>query len=111
MHNFPAREKCGLCNKNIYTHDVILVCNLDYTPYHAKCLKIDSDTALELQSCEDWFCPKCIEDILPIHYADIIHDRDMICYCCNNIVSKSRHQISQCVFCDKLFHITCLHPT
>ena len=111
MHKFPAREKCGLCSKHIFTHDVILVCNLDFKAYHAKCLQIDTDTALELQSCEDWFCPKCIEHILPIHCADSVQESDIICYCCNKIVSKSRHQISHCVFCDNTCHTSCLHPT
>ncbi len=109
MHKFPAREKCGLCSKNIYTHDVILICNLDFKAYHAKCLQIDTDTALELQSHENWFCPNCIEHILPIHCADIVQESDTVCYCCNKIVSKSRHQISHCVFCDNICHTSCLH--
>ncbi len=60
------REKCELCHKSIYSHDILLVCNNDNKPYHAKCLKIDRDTAFELQTTPDWFCPKCIEENLPI---------------------------------------------
>ena len=44
-----SREKCELCHKFIYSHDVILVCSNDSKTYHAKCLKIDRDIAFEIQ--------------------------------------------------------------
>ena len=60
--NKPKREKCEICKKYNYIHDILLVCNLDYKPYHSKCLKISNNVALELQHMPDWFCPECIKD-------------------------------------------------
>ncbi len=108
MHKSNPREKCGLCNKFIYTHDIILLCNLDYKTYHAKCLKIDNDTALEIQSLNNWFCPLCIETNLPINVPDPARQNQIVCYCCSNIISKTRHRISRCVFCDNTCHDSCL---
>ena len=42
------REKCGVCNKSIYIHDIIFVCAADGKSYHSKCLKIDRDVACEI---------------------------------------------------------------
>ena len=108
MHNKSPREKCGLCNKFIYTHDIILVCSFDHLPYHAKCLKIENDTALELQSYADWFCPLCIENILPIHACTSKKESSINCYCCNNLISNTRHHISNCSFCGNFCHFSCL---
>ncbi len=107
MH-VPNREKCGLCEKFIYIHDVILVCNLDYKVYHAKCLKIDNDTALELQNINDWYCPLCIKANLPVHNFPTIENKMTYCHCCNQQISNSRHRISNCVFCDNSCHYSCL---
>ena len=60
------REKCELCNKSIYSHDVILVCSNDSKTYHAKCLKIDRDIAFEIQQTPDWFCPNCLKNAIPL---------------------------------------------
>lgn len=109
MHKLPKREKCGLCNKPIYKHDIILVCNLDYTSYHAKCLQIDTDTALELQRNEDWFCPVCIENILPIHCPDTDENDCLTCHSCKKIISHTRHLISHCAFCTNVCHQSCIH--
>ena len=87
MHNKSPREKCGLCNKFIYTHDIILVCSFDHLPYHAKCLKIENDTALELQSYADWFCPLCIENILPIHACTSKKESSINCYSVTAVIT------------------------
>ena len=62
---YNNKEKCELCRKFVYTHDIILVCSNDHKPYHAKCLKISSDTAIEVQKLPDWICPRCLKDIIP----------------------------------------------
>ena len=49
MHKNMPKEKCELCHKFIYIHDIALVCNLDSKIYHAKCLNIENDIAIELQ--------------------------------------------------------------
>ena len=100
MHKTNPREKCGLCDKFIYTHDIILFCNLDCKVYHAKCLKIDNDTALEVQNSNDWYCPLCIESNLPINLACADEETLIKCYCCKNIISNTRHRISKCISCD-----------
>ena len=56
-----SRERCGAGTKYIYTHNIILGCTLENKPFHAKCLKINNDTALELQKMSDWFCPPLFE--------------------------------------------------
>ena len=108
MHKSIPREKCGLCKKFIYTHDIILLCNLDNNIYHAKCLKIDNDTALEIQNSHDWFCPICIENNLPINLTNNNSESSILCHCCNNVISNVRHLISYCIFCDVACHKSCL---
>ena len=70
MHSHLQKEKCELCQKFIYTHDVALVCNNDYKIYHAKCLKIDRDVALEIQNSSDWYCPCCLKSMFPLFDTD-----------------------------------------
>ena len=53
-------------------HDLMLVCNLENKPYHAKCLKICNDAAHELQQSSDWFCPLCLENIIPFFNCAVI---------------------------------------
>ena len=108
MHKVNPREKCGLCDKFIYTHDIILLCNLDCKVYHAKCLKIDNDTALEIQNSYDWYCPICIESNLPINLAFGNEEALITCHCCKNIISNTRHRISNCISCDNACHESCL---
>ena len=109
MHRLSNREKCGLCSKSIYKHDIILVCNLDYKAYHAKCLQIDTDTALELQRKEDWFCPNCIENILPIYCNDHEQKIEVKCNSCKKLISKTRSQVIHCAFCNNTCHHSCIH--
>ena len=108
MHKSNLREKCELCQKPIYTHDIILCCNLDQKSYHAKCLKIDTDTALELQIMDDWFCPVCIEKILPIYIVDQPASDPEFCRSCNKSISSRRHRVSRCIYCINSFHDFCL---
>ena len=108
MHKSNLREKCELCQKPIYIHDIILSCHLDHKSYHAKCLKIDNDTALELQTSENWFCPVCIENILPINSMVLSETNPESCHVCNRTISSSRHLKSRCTFCEKACHDSCL---
>ena len=48
MCDRTPKENCELCDKPIYTHDTILICNFDNKSYHENCLKIDNDTAYKL---------------------------------------------------------------
>ena len=106
--NLPPRERCELCSKQIYTHDIILTCNLNYKSYHAKCLKIENDTALELQNDEQWFCPCCISNILPINILPYeTHDGDLCCYSCSKFISPFRHRVTTCLSCKNVCHFTC----
>ena len=84
-------ELCELCHKKINTHDKLLVCAFDSKPYHAKCLKIDNDTALELQNLPDWYCPICLENIIPMFNDD--HDIPIVnkCHHCTKLISPSPH--------------------
>ena len=108
MHKV-SREKCELCNKQIYLHDIALVCHCDSKIYHAKCLKIDNTIALELQDSPDWFCPCCLRTIFPFFDADI--DTDVIpnmCRSCLKLISPNRSQIKSCLICDDTFHMSCM---
>ena len=106
--NLPPRERCELCSKQIYTHDIILTCNLNYKSYHAKCLKIDNDTALELQNDEHWFCPCCISNILPINFPlHETHDGTLCCYACSKLISPFRHRVTSCLSCKNVCHYSC----
>ena len=109
MRNLPPRERCELCQKQIYTHDIILTCNLNYRSYHAKCLDIDNDTALELQSDEQWFCPCCIEKTLPINLlsSDINYEA-ISCSSCLKYISPFKHRVVTCHSCKNISHYTCI---
>ena len=104
------KERCELCNKFIYIHDTILVCNLDHKSYHAKCLKIDNDTAHELQSNSEWFCPHCLCDILPCINSPINdHESAASCQSCKKIISNTRDKVSTCSLCNNIYHFTCFN--
>ena len=107
MHRLP-NEKCELCHKQIYIHNVILVCSNDNKTYHAKCLKIDNDTALELQQSPDWCCPLCLKDFFPCFETDYSKDIENKCYSCSKIISPTRHRITHCTFCDNTCHYSCI---
>ena len=103
-----ARERCGACDKYIYTHNIILVCTLENKPFHAKCLKINNDTALELQKNPDWFCPHCLKDIIPFYnYSESAVVLDM-CTVCDKCVSKGNNKVAHCSICNSLCHYECL---
>ena len=107
-HN-PPRERCELCQKQIYTHQIILTCNLNYKSYHAKCLNIDNDTALELQSDDQWFCPCCIASILPVNILHLESEHEAICcFSCSKIISPFKHRVTTCHTCKNICHYTCL---
>ena len=109
MHS-PQAEKCELCHKSIYKHNVILVCSNDSKSYHAKCLKIDNDTAYELQKLPDWCCPLCLKDIIPFFDADSGSNNEIVvkCYSCLKLISPTRHRIAHCNFCDNICHQACI---
>ena len=109
VNHKTKKEKCELCNKIIYKHDTILVCNLDHRPYHAKCLKISIDVALELQLSPDWFCPLCLKYIFPFFDCLLIDSSlPITCNSCRNQVSNTKHHISHCTLRDKICHTSCL---
>ena len=105
-----SKESCGVCNKFIYLHDKILICARDKKSYHAKCLKIDNDTATELQNDSDWFCPLCLSDIFPCFNENNNNILPEISKCnsCSKIISKSRHKIAHCLKCNLISHNYCL---
>ena len=109
MCDRTPKEKCELCDKFIYTHDTILICNFDYKAYHAKCLKIDNDTAYELQLNNDWFCPHCMSEILPINFPFTDSEQTFSCRSCDKIISNTRHKVSICVMCNETCHSACLN--
>ena len=107
-HN-PPRERCELCHKEIYTHEIILTCNLNYKSYHAKCLNIDNDTALELQNDDQWFCPCCIASILPVNILILETEHEAICcISCSKIISPFKHRVTTCQTCKNVCHYTCI---
>ena len=111
-NSIPQREKCELCRKQIYTHDIILTCNLNYKSYHAKCLNIDNDTAFELQNDTNWFCPCCIKDILPISL--LYYEVESVttnCFSCLKLISSTKHRVATCRTCKNLCHYSCLLTT
>ena len=108
------REKCELCQKPIYTHNIALVCNLNFKIYHAKCLKISRDAALEIQLLPDWYCPCCIKSILPFFDHSYVDSESsipiIICKFCKKQISNNLHKISKCIMCCNEFHDSCLSP-
>ena len=102
MNNFK-KEKCELCRKFIYIHDIALVCNLDHKIYHAKCLKIENDVALEIKnSSKDWYCPYCLHYIFPFFDENTSSNHETIkCHSCSKFISSSKHQITSCAICQK----------
>ena len=101
------KENCGACQKYIYLHDKIVVCTLDNKPYHAKCLKIDNDTASEIQLSSNWYCPLCLANIFP-HFNEIANLGFNKCKTCRKILSNSRHRTAQCSQCSEVCHLNCL---
>ena len=93
--NTSTHDNCGICKKRIYKHNVAIPCHLDGKLYHAKCLKIDSSTALEVQQYGSWYCPICLEDVLPF-FKDTSNTYNTplkTCHCCSKFISQSRHSI------------------
>ena len=113
MHKNIPKEKCELCHKLIYIHDVALVCNLDWKIYHAKCLKIDNDVASELQMLPDWYCPYCLENSFPFFNSLSPETNRRInvdkCNTCNKIISACRQEITRCIKCNNTCHPKCLN--
>ncbi len=108
LRNGLKIEKCELCHKAIYLHDIALVCNIDSKIYHSKCLKIDRDTALELQNMPDWFCPCCLGEMFPLFDYNLSDQAPITCLSCKKIISPTRHKISTCFICQNSFHCGCL---
>lgn len=106
------RERCELCHRGIYSHQVILICSLTGKPFHSKCLKIDDSTALQINSTSannDWFCPHCLEDIFP-HFTDpefSIPKLCIKCKICKQIISNTRDTVVTCRFCECVSHESC----
>ena len=105
------KDKCELCKKQIYLHNVALVCANDNKIYHAKCLKIDRKIALEIQDSPDWFCPCCLRDIIPFFDTDLNEMQIENCTSCNKLISSTRAKKSKCMLCERTFHFGCLPST
>ena len=106
------RELGPICRKHVYTHDSVVVCNLDGDIYHSKCFGIDKRIAAEIIYDKDWFCPNCCSDIFP-HFNDDTFFADIKskpCYCngCRQIISRTRHTSTHCYQCLKMFHKRCI---
>ena len=102
------KDKCELCNKQIYLHNIALICANDNKIYHAKCLKIDRSTALEIQGSPDWFCPGCLKDIIPFFDIDLHEEIPVNCTSCKKLISSKRAKVSKCILCEQIFHFDCL---
>ena len=85
------REKCELCHKFIYSHDVILVCSNENKTYHAKCLKIERDVAYELQQTPNWMCPQCLKESIPFFECNQdVYESPIKCFCCKKLISNKK---------------------
>lgn len=109
INNNKSFDNCGICKKYIYKHNIAVPCHLDGKLYHARCLKIDTSTALEVQQYSHWFCPICLEDALPFYTdtADTHNKPLQICPCCSSFISQSRHCIIGCSICENVVHSKC----
>ena len=105
------KDKCELCKKQILLHNIALVCANDNKIYHAKCLKIDRNIALDIQDSPDWFCPCCLRDIIPFFDTDQNDTKIDSCYSCNKLISSTRAKKSKCMLCELTFHSNCLPST
>ena len=105
------KDKCELCKKQIYLHNIALVCANDNKIYHAKCLKIDREIALEIQDTPDWFCPCCLKDIIPFFDIDLNDIQIENCSSCDKLISSMRAKKSKCLLCERTFHSGCLPST
>ena len=101
------REKCELCHKSIYSHDIILFCNHENKPYHAKCLKIDRDVAFEIQQTPNWFCPNSLQNALPLFNCTPASD-PVKCFSCKKLISNKKDRVTDCVFCHNTCHYSCI---
>lgn len=65
-YNNPLnRERCGVCQKFVYTHNSVVVCSLDGEIYHSKCLGFTNKVASDIRQINDWFCPICVRSFTP----------------------------------------------
>ena len=97
-----------------YAKKHTLICNNDSKIYHAKCLKIDRDTAYELQNTPDWFCPCYLEFIFPYfnhNFPSVTNNSITKCHSCKKIISKSRDHIVNCFIYDNISHASCISNT
>ena len=101
-------DKCELCQKNILSHDVILVCGNDSKTYHARCLKIDRDTAFEIQQTSDWFCPNCLKNTIPLFDQSPPPSDPVQCFSCHKLISSKKQRVQNCNNCNNVCHYSCI---
>ena len=80
---------CNICNRRVLSHSVILKCSVCSCNVHINCLYdvTKNDTLYVNRRQNKWYCPKCIQSILPFnHYRD---DNDF-----NDAISNTSHNVS-----------------
>ena len=108
MNNNINREICNMCSKQIYLHDYVVVCAFKNCIYHGKCLKFDNNTVFNIQNIDDWFCPICLADTLPLFNCDSKDDVvNVKCHVCTKFISIYKHQIVNCSSCNCCTHTEC----
>ncbi|NRB81915.1 MAG: hypothetical protein HRU38_25205, partial [Saccharospirillaceae bacterium] len=83
------------------------MCSNKNKTYHAKCLKIDRDTAFEIQQTPNWICPMCLKDTIPLFDSSEAPE-PIKCFSCKKIISNKRDRVTNCVFCNNICHYSCI---
>ena len=109
----PKRDICPCCNKAIYLHQYVIVCNLEDRVYHASCLGINNSTSVDLALSKehDHWCFNCLLDIFPF-FNDLSTTSDWVqqsCKFCTKFISPINDTRGTCSSCQGICHSRCMN--
>lgn len=63
-------RKCPMCSRNVQANGIHIKCKNCLHLNHINCVQISRE---DMPTMQDWFCPKCIQSIIPFNH---FHDDD-----------------------------------
>ena len=95
---YETYNDCSICEKTVKSNQSIN-CGLCKHWVHSRCLKIFKTSEFNKFNLSykniDWFCPKCLEDILPCMNMDD-HEFQLLCFENQNIFVNSIDMYKKC---------------
>ena len=82
-----ARKCCKVCNKFVYLHQPILMCDECGVIFHGKCLNFNNNLVFKLQRT-NWYCSVCNND-----------QNCLKCHCCSTNIDVKTDKFEICKNC------------